>query len=201
MNIISNDCVAGYIYTKQLKTEFVNPFAWSSMNLENFSRLIGDYDTLNFKNIECNLIINESTVCEFGSKIPQIIIDNTVEVNYFHYQQNQKYNVPTKVYGYKYYNDMLKYATDEYLKRLGRMREKPIFIWHITPNLWYNPQKQNPIEVFKKLNSQHTIIIFGADLENKREDNIIILNDAQRRTEIHKSGEYIYKNLLKDLEL
>lgn len=201
MNIISNDCVAGYIYTKQLKVQFVNPFAWSSMNLENFSKLIDGYDTLNFKNIECNLIINNSTVCELGSTIPQITIDNAVEVNYFHYQQSQKHNIPTKVYGYKYYNDMINYATDEYFKRLNRMQENPIFIWHITPNMWYNPQKQNPTEMFKKLNSHYTIIVFGANLKNKTENNIIMLNDAQRRTEIHKSGEYIYKNLLKDLKV
>jgi len=96
---------------------------------------------------------------------------------------------------------MTKYASDEYFKRLNRMTEPPIFIWHITPNLWYNPNKLEPLEAFKKIDSKFKIIIFGADLENKKEDNIIILNDAQRRTEIHKSGEYIYKNLLKDLKL
>ncbi len=201
MNIISNDCVAGYIYTKQLKTEFINPFAWSSMNIDNFCNLIKNFDTINYQNINCQLIINKSGVCELGSIIPQIIIDNKVEVNYFHYQQNDEYDAPTKVYGYKYYNDMTKYASDEYFKRLNRMTEPPIFIWHITPNLWYNPNKLEPLEAFKKIDSKFKIIIFGADLENKKEDNIIILNDAQRRTEIHKSGEYIYKNLLKDLKL
>jgi uncharacterized protein (DUF1919 family) len=86
MNIISNDCVAGYIYTKQLKTEFINPFAWSSMNIDNFCNLIKNFDTINYQNINCQLIINKSGVCELGSIIPQIIIDNKVEVNYFHYQ-------------------------------------------------------------------------------------------------------------------
>ena len=163
--------------------------------------MIKYYDSLDYNNIECELIENTSSVCEKGSIVPQITIDGRVEVNYFHYQSNSKYNVPKKIGGYKYFKEIDKYATEEYFKRLRRMNERPIFIWHITPNLWYNPKNINPIQAFKMLNVSHTIIVFGADLENKQDNNLIILNDTQRNTAIHKSGEYIYKNLLRDLKL
>lgn len=58
-----------------------------------------------------------------------------------------------------------------------------------------------PTTLFSGMMSNRVYNLRNAELENKKEDNIIILNDAQRRTEIHKSGEYIYKNLLKDLKL
>ena len=198
MNIISNDCVAGYIYTKCLKTNFKNPFAWCSINLTNFCNLIKLYNDLDFRNTKINLIKNDSPICTYGSIVPNIIIDNIININFFHYIQSNRYNATKKVGGYKFSNNILEYTKNEYYKRLERMTEQPIFIWHITKNIWYNDKGANPIDEFKSISSKFKIIIFGEDLKTEVIDNMIILNDEQRRAEIHISGENIYKKI-KDL--
>lgn len=85
MNIIANDCAGAYIYKDHLKRDFMNPFIWSSIDIANFIKLIEFYNTIDFKNIQCKLIFNESGICKQKSYIPKIIIDNQIEVNYFHY--------------------------------------------------------------------------------------------------------------------
>ena len=58
MNIISNDCTAGFIY-KEINEEFKNPFIWTSIDIDNFIKLIENYDTLNFNNISINIPVIE----------------------------------------------------------------------------------------------------------------------------------------------
>jgi uncharacterized protein (DUF1919 family) len=36
MNIIANDCAGAYLYRDSMKTEFLNPFIWSSIDIDNF---------------------------------------------------------------------------------------------------------------------------------------------------------------------
>ena len=93
-NIISNDCVGAYIYRDCLNTDNLNPFVWCSIDIENFSKLIENYDNINFKNIKCDLITNNSGVCKLGSLTPKINIDNIVDVNYFHYIYDKSIKLP-----------------------------------------------------------------------------------------------------------
>lgn len=86
MNLIANNCLGALMFSTSIKSEFPNPFMWSSIDIDNFCRLIKNYDTLNFENIKCELVVNNSkTICEQGTTVSKILIDDTVSVYYFHY--------------------------------------------------------------------------------------------------------------------
>jgi uncharacterized protein (DUF1919 family) len=112
MNIISNDCLGAYVYQDQLRVGFQNPFIWSSIDIENFLQLISDYDNLELKRIECYLQLNDSGICKQGSYTPKIIIDNKVEVNFFHYIQSEKHERPIKDSGYTMYKYIVDYTKE-----------------------------------------------------------------------------------------
>ena len=84
MNIISNDCTASFIY-KEINEEFKNPFIWTSIDIDNFIKLIENYDTLNFNNISIKLELNTSEISKKKKKCPIITIDNKVDIHYFHH--------------------------------------------------------------------------------------------------------------------
>ena len=88
MNIISNDCTAGFIY-KEINEEFKNPFIWTSIDIDNFIKLIENYDTLNFNNISIKLELNTSKIGVQNEKCPIITIDNKVDIHYFHHFQKE----------------------------------------------------------------------------------------------------------------
>ena len=190
------------MFSTSIKNEFPNPFMWSSINIDNFCRLIKNYDTLNFENIKCELVVNNSkTICEQGTTVSKILIDDTVSVYYFHYQYNPKYTIePKKIGGYKYYNHIDNYTYDEYFKRLKRMKESPIFLWHLSDNIWYNPNNLDIIDTFRKLETNYNIIIYGKNLKDDRSDNIIILEDVLKSNHLYLSADYIYRKLLKDFK-
>ena len=47
-------------------------------NIENFCELIKNYDSLNFNNIKCELIVNDSDICKKKSLIPKIIMNMAI---------------------------------------------------------------------------------------------------------------------------
>ena len=199
MNIISNDCVAAYIYQNHLKTEFKNPFIWHSIDIENFSKLVESYDDIDFRNIKCELINNDTGICKKESLTPKIIIDNLIEVNYFHYIQDSNFKEPTKMSGYTFYNDIVEYATDLYNKRLLKMTESPVFIWDVTKIKWYNKEGNAPLDVFKSMSPKYNLIIYQPFITNGKDGNIILLRKTNSGFEVNVSAKYIYNNVLKQM--
>ena len=199
MNIIANDCAGAYIYRDSLKSEFLNPFIWSSIDIENFIKLIREYETIDFRNITCELILNESGICKQQSYIPVITIDNQIDVHYFHYIQYDKYKIPTKVSGYTMYDDIIGYTKEHYMKRLQEMTEQPLFIWDVTACKWYNRINSDPVSLFKTIQTNYKIIIYSTDVETGTDRNIITARKPTIRQEVNTSAYDIYKRVIKDL--
>ena len=197
MNIIANDCAGAYMYQDQYKCDFMNPFIWSSINIENFQKLIKLYDVLDFKNIESELIVNTSGICKQNSLIPKLIIDNKIEVNYFHYIQNEAYKTPTKVQGYTMYNNIEQYTVDCYERRLNKMTERPIFIWDVTKAKWYNMNNIKPVNAFKNI-SDYTIVVYSLEIQTDMFSNPITLHKSNDDFEVNQSAANIYKLYLKN---
>jgi hypothetical protein len=177
----------------------MNPFIWCSIDLNNFCRLIENYDSLNFNNIECVVETNVSGICFQKSLCPKIIIDGKVEVNYFHYIEDKKYNSPTKVKGYTAINDVKKYAIDCYTRRLEKMNGEPIFIWDVTRAKWYNKQNENPIYKIRNINSNYTVIIYSSKVKTDLTSVPILLNKTNDDFEVNQSAANIYKMYLNKL--
>lgn len=80
------------------------------------------------------------------------------------------------------------------------MKESPIFLWHLSDNIWYNPNNLDIIDTFRKLETNYNIIIYGKNLKDDRSDNIIILEDVLKSNHLYLSADYIYRKLLKDFK-
>lgn len=52
MNIITNNCLGGFIYRDILKTEYQNPFIWTYIKTNEFIFLCENYNKINFHNYE-----------------------------------------------------------------------------------------------------------------------------------------------------
>jgi hypothetical protein len=200
MNIIANDCAGAYIYKDCIRCDFMNPFIWSSIDIDNFLKLIKNYDELNFRNIKCELIENNSGICKNKSMIPRITIDDSVNIHYFHYIQNDKYSTPTKVEGYTMYKDIITYTIDCYIRRLNKTKEQPIFIWDVTKAIWYNKNRIDPFESFNNIKSNYNIIIYSPTVKSETKSNIILLNKSNGDFEVNVSGSNIYNKVLKNYE-
>lgn len=197
MNIITNNCSGGYIYKDCIKCDFMNPFIWSSIDFDNFLKLVINYDTINFRNIKCELIENNSNICKNKSLVPKLTIDNTIDIHYFHYIYNDKYQTPTKIEGYTMCNDIIEYTIDCYIRRLEKMKDDPIFVWDVTRCNWYNPNKIDPIKAFKEIESKYKIIIFSPKVQTEICQNIILLKKDNLDFEVNVSAKNIYNNIIK----
>ena len=158
MNIISNDCTAGFIY-REINQEYKNPFIWTSIDLDNFIKLIENYDTLNFENISIKLEKNTSKISVQNELCPVITIDGIVDIHCFHYFQKEgkKAEINTKE-RYIYDQDIVNYTKKVYLSRLERMTEEPVFIWsNFEGFYWYNSASVNKLN---NINTKYKIIVY-----------------------------------------
>ena len=51
MNIITNNCLGGFIYRDILKTEYQNPFIWTGIEIEKFIDFVDNFDKIDFTNV------------------------------------------------------------------------------------------------------------------------------------------------------
>ena len=165
INLISSDCLGGRYFQKN-KSEFKNPFIWSSFFLSDFIYLIKNWEDINFEKIGLEFTDNE-----YGTftHTPTIIIDNAIKLYFHHHFQNKKYLTPTKIHkniddiDLGYY-DILGYLNEKYNNRLKRMsKEEPVFI--------YNDKKiasdLSPLE-FIKLDTPYKKILVTTKKEYKK---------------------------------
>lgn len=198
-NIISNDCVGGYIYKDWLKTDNQNPFIWSSIDIENFIKIVEFYNDIDFRKIKCELVLNNSGICKQGSLIPKIIIDDDIEVNYFHYIYDKAFKAPTSRSGYTLYENIISYTIEAYNRRLIRMVERPTFIWDVTRIKWYNKTGKDPLNTLEKIETDSPIIIYQPNIVNSKKGNITLLNKTNGSFEVNVSAKNIYNNALKNI--
>lgn len=167
MNIISNNCIGGYIYT-ETKTMYNNPFMWTNILTPEFVNLVNSYNNIDFLNYN---ITYEHTGWNDNGDLPKntlvttVHIDNLVDVYYTHHLYYSKYDTIHKLTNGNRLlsNNMKDFVDEKYNSRIQRMikvNEPPIFIY-----LEWDYEKESDIL-----------------LENKT-DNIIIIS-AKYKTEI-----------------
>jgi uncharacterized protein (DUF1919 family) len=132
MNIISNNCVGGFLYNIR-KEEYKNPFIWMRITGESLKQLVLNYDKINFNNYE----LTKDKNWNFS-----IIVDNIVQIHYSHYKFDAKCNKPIKVNNEIKYNKIWEYIVAKYEERLKKMTETPIFVLDV----WYGMYNDQPNE-------------------------------------------------------
>lgn len=123
MNLITNRCLGAYIYRDILKTQYENPFIWTSIWDESFNILFEDFDKINFDNFKV-LHDTAHTVEKY-----YVLIDDAVRVNYGHVILDNDATTPSTRDVNIYTNDPIKYIGEKYTERLRRMINPPVFIY------------------------------------------------------------------------
>ena len=178
MNIISNNCLAGYLY-QQLKISYSNPFIWTSIYGDSLETLVFNFDKIDFSNYE----IHKDTKWNFW-----FIIDNKIRVDFTHHKFDANANVPYKKDSNLFYNKIWEYIVNKYDNRLCKMNEEPVFVL----DFWKTQYKQKKhLCSLKTLNEESyfemwlnkdyphkTIIIQPFIKENKKiKNNLYIIYD------------------------
>lgn len=195
MNIISNDCTAGFIY-RELNQKYGNPFIWTSINLDNFIKLIENYDTINFSNMtDIKLIENNSKISVQHEMCPVIMIDNLIDVYYFHhfYKEgvSEEQNTTKR---YIYDENISEYVLESYKRRLNNMTENPIFILSDSDCYkWY----KSDLKRFNNIKTSHKIIIYTHKEVSFDNPNILVVKKEHNDVLIEKNAISLSSTLKK----
>lgn len=126
MNIVSHNCLGGYLYNNVMQIPYENPFIWTVIDYKSMFNLITCWDTIDFTNYTLEKDYNWNFY---------IVIDDLVKVQFVHYKFDPK---ATKIVGNReevvgdtvYYCKIWEYIAEKYNSRLKRMldkNEKPLF--------------------------------------------------------------------------
>ena len=133
MNIISNNCIGGFIYRDIIKEEYKNPFIWSFIKTDAFLDMCENFNTVDFSNVE-DYIDDTSIYLENRTGL---IIDGKYPLAFHHVWLDPNYTTPTTVKGWGNdinvkCNDPKMYIREKYFKRLNRMKteDKLIFCFY-----------------------------------------------------------------------
>jgi len=182
MNIITHNCLAGYLYKNCIKSEFENPFIWTVIDFNSMLKLILNWDNINFNNYE---LIKDNN-WNFS-----IIIDNNIKIQYVHYKFDKNINfidkngTGTDIKS----NKIWEYIINVYEKRIKRMqikKEKPIFLIcnskTIFKDCFYTDEQLKILEKYKN------VYIFKNLENNETEDNAKIIYNNYKNIFNKKEG-------------
>lgn len=114
--IVSNSCVGARMY-ERLNKEFDNPFVWCRVTKDDFIKMVDDWDAVDFENYE---IVQDGDL--YGVRV-----DNTFDIYYPHYIQDDQYEEPTRMTGEHgldiRYKDIRSFIEDKYTSRTERMNK------------------------------------------------------------------------------
>lgn len=180
MKIISNNCVGARLYQLQNR-QFNNPFMWSSIYINDFIKLVQNWNNINFNDIK--LSYKDS----FGRQnVSTIAIDPhnyNVCVGYIHHIYEK--DIEFRKQDINIYSDhILDYINEKYLIRLDRMNNDisdPVFVFDCQPNpsdIYYNK-----VEQYCNLNTPYKrILICGTNKFDKytvNNKNLIIIHKLE----------------------
>ena len=141
MNIITNNCVGGFVYKELLNEPYNNPFIWTRIPGESFLELVDNFDNIDF---------NDFVLGKVGEGLSnnfKITIQNKIDILYTHYHFDAK--CKEIVFAGKRkndikYNKIWEYIYETYVKRSKRINKNDKkFI------IWYDPKNFFPDSVYK----------------------------------------------------
>lgn len=131
MNIISNNCLGGFIYRDILHVKYPNPFIWTAITDHNmFLKFCENFDSINFENIK-------PTIDAFSSHVENrnaLLIDDSYTLCFHHVWEDANYAIPTVIKNWGTginvcCKDPATYIKEKYLERLNRMKRGHIKIF------------------------------------------------------------------------
>ena len=200
MNIISNNCLGGFVYKEVLQTQYSNPLIWHAfVNPQEYSSFIKDFDKLNFENI---MLSKDSD----GLKNNFIIdIDEKYKIFQHHMFFDANATVPT-VFGPNgndiKYNHIWEYIVNNFIRRTERMKkEKNILVLFYDP---YDKIEKHQQIVDAIADKKYKGLIFSNQKLNLNNDILqfpVNANWAKEKYGWHNSFMKTYKDKLKEIIL
>ena len=181
MNLISNCCIAGYLY-KIYDKQFLNPFQWCFIEPNDLILLMRKYNILNYNNIKLVKSIEHE-----NSYV--LIIDYLIKLKYIHYIEDK--NVKFKKSGHNVKSSNIKdYIIKKYKERLKRMKkELPVFIY--IDKLHRSSDKTTLDFINEKTKFKRILITNNHNLFKYRNDNLLIIIDTNKpQTENNRPKDY-----------
>lgn len=183
MNIISNNCCAGFIYKNLINQEYKNPFIWTLIYENDFLNLIKNYDRINFNNYTLENMYSK-LIEDKG--IFYINIDNLVKCYFIHYHFNKLYNTITKIKSDIKYNKIWEYIIKKYNERVLKLKkcnESPIFLI----DNQYGCCEHIINESIKICNEKnYKLIIITEDKNKIKTEKLLILHHECKQNLTHK---------------
>ena len=181
MNLISNCCVAGYLY-KIYNKQFLNPFQWCFIEPKDLILLMRKYNIINYNNID----LVKSTE---HKDTYVLIVDNIIKLKFIHYIEDK--NVVFKKISHNVKSNKIKeYIIQKYKERLKRMfKEKPIFIY--IDNLHKSTENSAWEFIKEKTKFKRILITNNHSLIKYRNENLmIIIDDNKPQTNNNRPFDY-----------
>lgn len=179
MNIICNNCVGARLYEVQHK-QFVNPFTWCIILIDDFMNLILHFDEIDFIN-DSNFSLEKYRKNDYQTI--KVSLPFNIELHYIHYIQDNTYLSPAKddTNTNIRYNDILTYAKEIWNKRVLRMKEEPIFMYSFNYTIPNSDQYDNELNKILNINTNKKVLILTHESlninSNKENIKIISLED------------------------
>lgn len=175
MNIVSNNCTGGFIYSELLHSRFSNPFIWCRVSLDDFLFLMQYWDSINFLNAR---LVKHGELLDDTAPFA-IRVDDKFEIRYTHYYFNSRCETPeARQYGRGtsfFSNKIWEIIIKKYISRVSRMNSAPIFV--------INDDKENEHALVKtavQLKSsgafKYPVLIISNQLSKTNINNLQILN-------------------------
>lgn len=146
--IISNTCLAGYIY-KSSNLKYNHPFIWCFMYLNDYIKLIENFQTINFLNITNCGTQNRNIV--IGGKYEYrgqyfLEIDKTIKLLFRHYTNNS-YNI--------------KKIKEIYMRRANRINKDEEILFTFNYSNRFSKEYESPyLWRLVELQNRHNIVLF-----------------------------------------
>ncbi len=169
MILISNNCLAGFVYRDILHTKYTSPFIWTAINPDEYIQMIDEYDKLDLENV----IIDKEK--EGLSNNFDIILCEKYHIHNHHMLFDEKAKTPihSNSCDISYYK-IWEYIYSNWIRRAKRAKfeNKKIFLFYDNFNVCKNPYKLTEI-MYK--HPEYVCIAF-TDKEIKPLENLIVKN-------------------------
>ena len=134
MNIISNNCIGGFVYRDILHTQYTNPFIWTAItDNSSFLKFCENFDKIDFQNVS----ITTDTTSIYAQNKTALLIDDQYILCFHHVWHDSRYKEPTLIKNWGTginvcCDDPAAYIKNKYFERLSRMsvNDKRLFMFY-----------------------------------------------------------------------
>lgn len=168
MNIISNDCMGGFIY-RNAKAQFNNPFMWTYVMYDDMFYFMNNWETIDWEHF---LVLKHEQWKMY------VQFDGKANIECLHYHFDPSATTPQTRGNDFFYCRIWEYINEKFAARISRMNEKPTFVFEWLG--WLGCTKEK-FENFIQQDFKYKTIVFipYKDYKDFKKDNLLVIYDPK----------------------